>query len=105
MMQRYAFKMLLNPGQRHEYKKRHDEIWPELSALLHASGVRNYSIFLDEETNILFAYLERPENHTMDRLPDHPVMRRWWDYMKDLMATDPTGAPIAQPLNEVFHLD
>jgi len=104
-MQRYAFKMLLNPGQRHEYKKRHDEIWPELSALLHASGVRNYSIFLDEETNILFAYLERPENHTMDRLPDHPVMRRWWDYMKDLMATDPTGAPIAQPLNEVFHLD
>jgi len=97
--------MLLNPGQRHEYKKRHDEIWPELSALLHASGVRNYSIFLDEETNILFAYLERPENHTMDRLPDHPVMRRWWDYMKDLMATDPTGAPIAQPLNEVFHLD
>ena len=104
-MQRYAFKMLLNPGQRHEYKKRHDEIWPELSALLHASGVRNYSIFLDEKTNILFAYLERPENHTMDRLPDHPVMRRWWDYMKDLMATDPTGAPIAQPLNEVFHLD
>lgn len=104
-MQRYAFKMLLNPGLRDVYKKRHDEIWPELSALLHASGIRNYSIFLDEETNILFAYLERMDNHTMDSLPDHPVMRRWWDYMKDLMATDPTGAPIAKPLGEVFHLD
>jgi len=104
-MQRYAFKMLLNPGQRHEYKKRHDEIWPELSALLHASGVRNYSIFLDEETNILFAYLERPENHTMDRLPDHPVMRRWWDYMKDLMYTHPDGRPLEWPLVPVFHLD
>ena len=104
-MQRHAFKMLLNPGQRDEYKKRHDAIWPELSALLHQAGVRNYSIFLDEETNVLFAYLERPENHTMDSLPHDPVMRRWWDYMKDLMATDATGAPLAKPIGEVFHLD
>ncbi len=104
-MQRHAFKMLLNPGQRDEYKKRHDAIWPELSALLHQAGVRNYSIFLDEETNVLFAYLERPENHTMDSLPHDPVMRRWWDYMKDLMATDATGAPLAKPISEVFHLD
>jgi L-rhamnose mutarotase len=105
MMQRYAFKMFLNPGQRDEYKKRHDTIWPELSSLLHHAGVRNYSIFLDEETNVLFAYLERPENHTMDSLPQDPVMRRWWDYMKDLMSTDATGAPIAKPIGEVFHLD
>ncbi len=104
-MQRYASKMFLNPGQRDEYKKRHDAIWPELSALLQQAGVRNYSIFLDEETNVLFAYLERPENHTMDGLPHDPVMRRWWDYMKDLMATDATGAPITQPIGEVFHLD
>jgi L-rhamnose mutarotase len=104
-MQRFAFKMFLHPGQRDEYKKRHDAIWPELSALLHQAGVRNYSIFLDEETNVLFAYLERPENHTMDSLPHDPVMRRWWDYMKDLMATDATGAPLAKPIGEVFHLD
>ena len=104
-MQRFAFKMFLHPGQRDEYKKRHDAIWPELSALLHQAGVRNYSIFLDEETNVLFAYLERPESHTMDSLPHDPVMRRWWDYMKDLMATDATGAPLAKPIGEVFHLD
>ena len=65
-MQRYAFKMFLNPGQAHEYRRRHDAIWPELKALLGETGVRNYSIFLDPETNTLFAYLERPNDHGMD---------------------------------------
>jgi len=104
-MERYAFKMFLHPGQKDEYKKRHDEIWPDLAALLRQAGIRNYSIFLDEDTNTLFAYLERPKDHTMASLPDHPIMRRWWDYMKDLMQTDATGAPIALPMGEVFHLD
>jgi L-rhamnose mutarotase len=105
MMERYAFKMFLNSGKRDEYKKRHDEIWPELTHLLREAGIRNYSIFLDEETNILFGYLERSDMHGMDRLPEHTVMRRWWDYMKDLMQTDATGAPIAIRIGEVFHLD
>jgi L-rhamnose mutarotase len=55
-MKRIAFKMHLNEGQKNEYKKRHDEIWPELKLLLIESGVSEYSIFLDEETNILFAF-------------------------------------------------
>ncbi|MCX8504964.1 MAG: L-rhamnose mutarotase [Alphaproteobacteria bacterium] len=105
MMERYAFKMFLHAGHRDAYKKRHDEIWPELAQLLREAGIRNYSIFLDEETNILFGYLERSVSHGMDRLPEHPVMRRWWDYMKDLMQTDATGAPIAIRVDEVFHLD
>jgi L-rhamnose mutarotase len=105
MMERYAFKMFLNPGQHKEYHKRHDALWPELSELLHSAGIRNYSIFLDEETHILFGYLERTTDHGMDHLPDHPVMRRWWDYMKDLMQTDATGAPIVIRITEVFHLD
>jgi len=104
-MERYAFKMFLHAGQRDEYKKRHDEIWPDLAVLLRQAGISNYSIFLDDDTNTLFAYLERPKDHTMTSLPDHPVMRRWWDYMKDLMQTDATGAPIARPIGEVFHLD
>ncbi|HUJ74747.1 MAG TPA: L-rhamnose mutarotase, partial [bacterium] len=54
-MTRYAFKMKLKPGFAKEYKRRHDQIWPELSALLKESGVADYSIFLDEETNVLFA--------------------------------------------------
>ena len=103
-MPRYAFKMHLNPGRADEYRRRHDAIWPELAALLKQAGVSNYSIHLDADTNILFAYLERREDHELDRLPDHPVMRRWWDHMKDVMRTNPDGSPIATPLVEMFHL-
>eukprot|EP01037_Dinobryon_pediforme_P012740 gene12740-12836_t len=85
--ERYAFKMFLHTGMEAEYKRRHDEIWPELVTLLKEAGVSNYSIHLDADTNILFAYLERAKSHSMDALPDHPVMRRWWDHMKDLMQT------------------
>ena len=104
-MPRLAFKMFLHPGQRDEYRRRHDEIWPELKTLLKHSGVSNYSIHLDAETNVLFAYLERAEDHAMDALPDHPVMRRWWAYMKDIMAANPDGSPVTAPLEEVFYLE
>ena len=54
-MQRYAFKMFLNSGEAHEYRRRHDAIWPELQALLGEGGVRNYSIVPNPDTNTLFA--------------------------------------------------
>lgn len=104
-MPRYAFKMLLNPGQRDEYKRRHDNIWPELTALLKHAGVSNYSIHLDAETNTLFAYLERPERHSMDALPADPLMRRWWAHMADIMAANPDGSPVAVPLEQLFYLE
>ncbi len=102
-MQRFAFKMFLNAGMRDEYRRRHDEIWPELSRLLADAGVRNYSIYLDEDSNILFAYLERSDDHRMDELPSHAVMRRWWEHMSDIMRTE-GGAPVAVPLPELFHM-
>jgi L-rhamnose mutarotase len=104
-MQRYAFTMRLHPGQAEEYHRRHDAIWPELAALLREAGIANYSIFLDEASNTLFGYLERRDDHGMDGLPAHPVMRRWWDFMKDIMETHPDGSPVALPLREMFHLD
>lgn len=104
-MEKYAFKMQLNPGCRKEYEKRHDEIWPELTELLKQAGVRDYSIHLDEETNILFAVLWREENHGMADLPKHPVMQKWWAYMADLMATNANNEPIATPLATVFHME
>jgi L-rhamnose mutarotase len=104
MTQRYAFKMVLNPGRADEYRRRHDAIWPELAALLSQAGIANYSIHLDPETNILFAYLERGDDHTMDDLPSHPVMRCWWDHMKDIMRANPDGSPTTAPLVEMFHL-
>ena len=103
-MQRHAFKMFLNPGMKAEYKKRHDEIWPELSILLGEAGIHNYSIHLDEETNTLFGYLERPDHHTMDDLPKHPVMKKWWAHMADIMAYNPDGTPVAIAMNEMFYM-
>ncbi len=103
-MEKYAFKMKLNDGMEAEYKKRHDEIWPELVELLKGAGVSDYSIHLDPETNILFGVLWRTDNHTMDDLPNHPVMRRWWDHMADIMEVKPDNEPIAVPLVPVFHL-
>ena len=103
-MQRQAVKMFLNAGCAAEYRKRHDAIWPELAALLADAGVSNYSIHLDPETNILFAYLERRDDHRMDALPAHPVMRNWWDHMKDIMRANPDGSPVAIALEEMFFL-
>ena len=104
-MQRHAFKMKLKPGVAAEYKKRHDEIWPELAAELRAAGVSDYSIFLDEETLTLFAVQKLSEGNTAAALPDSPIVRKWWDYMAPLMETHPDKAPVAWPLCEVFHLD
>jgi L-rhamnose mutarotase len=101
----HAFRMKLKPGNVAEYRQRHDEIWPELSKLLTQSGIHDYSIFLDEETLHLFAVLKLREPNQRDSLPQHPVMRKWWDYMKDLMYTHPDGRPVEWPLTPVFHLE
>ena len=103
-MEKIAFKMMLNPGQASEYKKRHDEIWPDLSELLRTAGISDYSIFLDEGTNILFAVLRRTKDHGMDELPEHEIMQRWWAFMGDIKATNDDGSPVVVPLKEVFYL-
>ena len=103
-MEKYAFKMHLNPGTKEEYKKRHDEIWPELLALLRDAGVSDYSIFLDEETNILFGVLWHTDDHRMNDLPSHEVMKKWWAHMADIMETHNDNEPVAVPLEPVFHM-
>ncbi len=104
-MEKIAFRMFLHSGCVAEYKKRHDEIWPELVALLKSAGVSDYSIYFDEEHHTLFAVLRRTPGHGMDDLPQHPVMQRWWAYMGDLMRANPDGSPVAEPLPCMFHLD
>ena len=103
-MQKYAFRMQLHPGMQDEYRRRHDDIWPELAALLKDAGISDYSIHLDRATGILFGVLWRSDNHRMDALPAQPVMQRWWAYMADIMETGPDNAPVAVPLEPVFHL-
>jgi len=96
--------MKLFKGKEDEYKKRHDEIWPELKSLLKATGIEDYSIFLDEETNVLFGVLKIEDPMKFDELPHHPVMKKWWSYMKDMMETNEDGSPVSVRMNEVFYL-
>ena len=103
-MERVAFKMKLFKGWEEEYKKRHDALWPELETLLKETGVEEYSIFLDEETNILFGVLKIEKKIKLDELPNHPVMKKWWAYMKDIMESNPDSSPVSIPLKEVFYL-
>lgn len=103
-MTRQAFRMKLHKGFEAEYQRRHDAIWPELRELLRQTGIRNYSIFLDPETSHLFGVLELEDPAGMITLPDQPVMRKWWEYMKDIMETNPDSSPHTIPLEEVFHL-
>ena len=98
-----AFKMKLNPGCKAEYIKRHNEIWPELSALLKENGVSDYSIFLDEETNILFAVQEQNGQSSQD-LGSTEIVQKWWAYMADLMETNSDNSPVSVALEKVFYM-
>ena len=104
VMDRVAFKMKLFPGFEQEYKKRHDEIWPDLVHLLKDAGIEDYSIFLDEETNSLFGVLKIDEPRKLDNLPTQEVMQRWWTYMADIMESNEDHSPVSVPLKEVFFL-
>ena len=100
-----AFKMKLYPGMEAEYKKRHDALWPEMADMIHEYGGRNYSIFLDRETNTLFGTLEVESEERWAKSADTEVCRRWWHYMADIMETNPDESPVSTDLVPVFHLD
>lgn len=102
---RNAFKMTLKAGFEAEYKRRHDEIWPQLATLLSETGIQDYTIFLDEETLTLFAVQKISSNFDFGLLPNHPVVKTWWAYMADIMETNPDNSPVTVSLKEVFHLD
>ena len=104
-MKRNAFKMKLKPGAIAEYKRRHDEIWPELQKALRAAGISDYSIFLDEETLTLFATQKLADGNSASELRHLPIMRKWWDYMAPLMEVHVDNSPVSIALKEVFHLE
>ncbi len=104
-MEKIAFVMTLLPGNASEYRKRHDLIWPELVSVLKSAGVYDYSIFLDGESNKLFAVLKRTDHHGMDRLPLDPIVKKWWAFMADIMLTNDDNSPVSTPLELMFHLE
>ena len=100
-----GFKMKLLPGFAAEYERRHDELWPEMVAMLHDYGARSYSIFLDPETDTLFASVEVADPAHYDKSAETEICKRWWDYMADVMEVNPDTSPVSTPLECVFHLD
>lgn len=99
-----AFRMVMNPGQGAEYRRRHDEIWPELSDALLQAGVLDYRIFLDSQSDHLFAVMTRRVDHTLADLPGTEIMQRWWAMMSDIMQAGPDHVPVQINLDPVFHL-
>ena len=104
-MKRLAFKMYLNPGQKEIYKKRHNEIWPELKKILKDAGVSEYSIFLDEETNILFAFQKVSGEGGSQDLGKTEIVQKWWAFMADVMKTNDDNSPVSIELEEVFYME
>jgi L-rhamnose mutarotase len=100
-----AFTMRLKPGFKEEYRKRHNEIWPELKQLLKDNGVSDYTIFLDEATNTLFGVQQQAGNQSSQDLGTLPVVQRWWAFMADIMETNEDHSPVTVSLEEVFHMD
>lgn len=103
-MRRVAFKMKLKAGFEDEYKKRHDQIWPQLAQELSRNGVHDYSIFFDRETSTLFAVQKLAENNTADKLPQSVIVRKWWDFMSDIMEVNPDNSPVVFELSEKFSI-
>ena len=97
--------MTLLPGYEDEYKRRHDNIWPELVTELRKAGVSDYSIFFDSTSNTLFAVLKRTSDHKMDTLSIQPIVKKWWAYMADIMQTNEDNSPLSEPIELVFHLE
>ena len=104
-MKRLAFKMHLNQGQKEEYKKRHDEIWPELKPLLKNAGISEYSIFIDEETNTLFAFQKVSSDGGSQDLGQTEIVKKWWAFMADVMKANPDNSPVMSELEEVFYME
>lgn len=104
-MIRRAFKMKLYDGMAEEYEKRHNALWPEVKEMIHKYGGSNYSIFLDKETNILYGYIEISDPDLWAKSRETETCWKWWEYMADVMETNPDNSPVSIPLTSIFHLD
>lgn len=97
--------MSVDPDAHEEYERRHRPIWSDLEEVLKSHGVHNYSIFLDRNTDQLFAYAEIESEERWAAIVETDECKRWWAFMKDVMPTNLDNSPVSVYLDEVFHLD
>jgi len=106
-MGRTAFMFRIKPELKDEYKKAHDEVWPELVKAIRDVGIRNYSIYF-RKNGTLFAYLETDDfDSAMIKLSKMDVNTRWQKYMDKYFVKNDSSiiGPEMEVLEEVFHLD
>ena len=105
-MERMAWKGRIKPGCKQEYIRRHDEIWPEMKALLKQAGICNYTIFANGEE--LFGYYECEKGIAFAEKTqaESAIVDRWNAYMHDILELEMDPETGAQPkLEPVFRLD
>ena len=105
-MEKYAWKAYIKEGSFEEYKRRHDEIWPEMKELLTRAGIRNYTIWCNGIE--LFGYYECEEGieYATRVQRESPIVDKWNEYMKDILIMKPDPVTGAQPsLVKVFELN
>ena len=90
--------MFLKPGFEDEYPRLHAAIWPELKKMLSDGDVYDYSIYLDCDTNILFACRKTKGEESSQDMGFNPIVQKWWDYMADIMEENPDNSPVTIPL-------
>ena len=100
-----SFKMKLYPGMKEEYQKRHNELWQEMKDMIHEYGGKNYSIFLDEDTDVLYGYIEIDDEQLWNKSSETEICRKWWDFMADIMETNADNSPKSKDLELLFHLN
>ena len=91
-----AFTMKLYEGQEQEYERRHNLLWPEMKDMIHEYGGK---------TLTLFGYIEIEDEKKWGKSADTEINRKWWDFMADIMETNPDNSPVCKDLYPVFHLD
>ena len=104
-MERILFTMEIFPGTEAEYKRRHDEIWPEMVEALRDSGVANYSLF--RRGTEIIAYAEcTPDAVTAFRTAGATdVNRRWATWFQDVISRISDADGNLLRVEEVWHMD
>ena len=104
-MERICFTFELYPGAEEEYKRRHDEIWPELVEVIEEAGIRNYTLFRSGTQVIAYAECHPDVATAFGKVGATDVNRRWAEWFRDLIVslTDEQGNLFRA--DEVWHLD
>ncbi|KAJ9160875.1 DUF718-domain-containing protein [Coniochaeta hoffmannii] len=113
---RYAQIVKLKPEHVEEYKKVHAAVWPEVLKQIKDCKMEDYSIYLDDDTHILFAYFKYVGydfEGDMERMRENPRVREWWKMTDGWQESMVPGAksseagtpPWWKPVEEVFHVD